>query len=64
MTNNKQDLIDRIANADLDENAIVYLGQELTRLIKKIKGNRQKFPFKITDDTESVLEQFNVLGEK
>ncbi len=64
MTNNKQDLIDRIADADLDENAIVYLEQELTRLIKKIKGDRQKFPMKITDDTESVLEQFNVLGDK
>ncbi len=64
MTTKKEQLIDEIANADLDETAVTYLQQELKRLNRKIKGDKQKFSMKITDETESVLEKFNVLGEK
>ena len=53
-----------IANADLDETAVTYLQQELKRLSGKIKGDKQKFPMKITDDTESVLSKFETFGDK
>ena len=63
MTTAKEKLIKGIANSDLDEKAIAYLQQELKRLNKKIKGDKQKFPIKITDDTQSILAKFDILGD-
>ncbi len=64
MTTKKEKLINEIADSDLDESAIILLRQELKRLNRKIKGNKQNFPMKIKDDTESVLAKFDTLGDK